>query len=111
MHTETQASFSATVESGQDQQVSCTWSVLSQNEITSAGASNLVLETGRDPRVLSVSPFPLGVAGSSYMFQLSAEVDGISTTVNATGEIHETLVCDPRTGTLFGRGGLGCISV
>lgn len=47
---------------------------------------SLVLEAGRDPRVLRVPSYALGFAGSSYVFQLSAVVDGMSNTVNATGE-------------------------
>ena len=60
--------------------------------------------------MLSVSPYAMGFAGSSYVFQLNAEVDGISNTVNATGEMDETLECHPRAGTFFGRGGLRGIS-
>ena len=93
IYTETKPSSCATSASGLEQHASYTWIVLTRNEITSEGASSLVLETGRDPRVLSVPPYALGFAGSSYVFQLSADVDGITNTVNVTGEIHPVLMC------------------
>ena len=74
------------MESGEEQSASYTWSLLSQNEVTSGEATSLVLETGRDPRVLTIPSYALGFAGSTYVFQLSAVVDGMSNTVNATGE-------------------------
>ena len=69
-----------------EQQASYTWSLLSQNEVTSGASTSLVLEAGRNPRVLRVPSYALGFAGSTYVFHLIAVVDGMSNTVNATGE-------------------------
>lgn len=66
------------------------WNLVSANE-TRAGAQEVVLETGRDPRVLVIPPHTLGFAGSSYVFQFrSAFGADMSSTANATGEVSKT---------------------
>ncbi len=70
-----------------DEIASFSWSLIAANE-SRAAAREFTVEAGRDPRVLILSPFTLGFAGSSYTFQFRSSFGpDMSTTANATGEL------------------------
>lgn len=64
---------------------SYSWSLLAANE--SRAGEQVVVEAGRDPRVLVIPPYALGFAGSSYLFQFRSAFGGKNvTSANATSE-------------------------
>eukprot|EP00903_Cladosiphon_okamuranus_P011441 g10779.t1 len=76
---------------------SYSWSLLAANE--SRAGEQLTVEAGRDPRVLSIPPYTLGYAGSSYVFQFRSVVgDESATTANATVEIVSGAIVATITG-------------
>lgn len=76
---------------------SYSWSLLAANE--SRAGEQVAIEVGRDPRVLSIPPYTLGLAGSSYLFQFRSAVgDETATTANATGELSVVSVVSRRWG-------------
>ncbi len=69
-----------------DEIASFSWSLIAANG-SRAAAQEFAVEAGRDPRVLVISPFMLGFAGSSYTFQFRSSFGpDMWTTANATGE-------------------------
>ncbi len=70
-----------------DEVASFSWSLIAANE-SRASAREFTVEAGRDPRVLAISPFTLGYAGSSYTFQFRSSFGpDMRTTANATSEL------------------------
>jgi len=63
---------------------SYSWSLVSANE-SYAGAPEVSVEAGRDPRVLVLPPYTLGFAGSTYEFHLHTSFGDMSSSANATG--------------------------
>lgn len=71
---------------------SYSWSLLAANE--SRAVDQIAVEAGRDPRVLTIPPYTLGVAGSSYIFQFRSAFGGeTATTANTTGAFSGSNVC------------------
>lgn len=92
---ETAASSCSTADADEET-ASYSWGLVSTNA-SAGGPSDIVLQSGRDPRVLALPSYTLGFAGSTYVFQLKAAFGGTSNTVNATGESMKAL-CYPHTG-------------
>ncbi|CAM9843656.1 unnamed protein product, partial [Ectocarpus sp. 4 AP-2014] len=66
---------------------SYSWRLVSANE-SYEGSPEVVVDVGRDPRVLVIPSYTLGYAGSTYLFQLRAAFGSETTnTANATVEI------------------------
>lgn len=81
---ETKASSCSNAGNGEDTTASYTWGLVSAVG-TIGGYSSLTLLPGRDPRVLTIPAYTLGLAGSTYTFQLKAALGGTHNVVNATG--------------------------
>ncbi|CAM9477526.1 unnamed protein product, partial [Ectocarpus sp. 8 AP-2014] len=69
-----------------DALASYSWRLVSANE-SYEGAPEVVVEVGRDPRVLLIPSHTLGFAGSTYLFQLRTAFGSETNIANATVEI------------------------